>query len=614
MRSGAAARGFNAQIDHGYAFFVATELLATGTSGKPPRDDCATNRKANWFRRPEEYAPPRSSSTLSPTRLMKHYLHGKRGVDLLHDPLLNKGTAFTTRERDALGLRGLLPPRITTQAGQLDRVLDSFRRKTSDLEKYIYLISLQERNEALFYRVVMDNLQEMMPIIYTPTVGQACQRWGYIFRRSRGLYLTPEDRGHILQVLRNWPHHDVRMIVVTDGERILGLGDLGANGMGIPVGKLSLYTACAGVHPAQCLPIMLDVGTNNESLRADPLYIGTPEPRLRGPLYDELVDELVQAVQQLFPNACLQFEDFGNANAFQLLQRYQDHVCTFNDDIQGTASVTLAGLYSASRLTGVKLADMRLLFLGAGEAGIGIGDLIVEALVKEGVALEAARRQCWFVDSKGLVTQDRTDLAEHKKRYAHDHAPTADLLAAVESLQPHALIGVSGMPATFTEPVVKAMARFNPQPILFALSNPTSKAECTAEQAYSWTEGRAIFASGSPFDPVRVAGRTRLTGQCNNAYIFPGVGLGVIASQASRVTNEMFAVAARTLADLAQPSDLATGRIFPDLTRIREVSTAIAIAVAEVAYTRGLSRQIKPDDVVGQVKAHIYQPDYENYV
>jgi malate dehydrogenase (oxaloacetate-decarboxylating)(NADP+) len=545
---------------------------------------------------------------------MKNYLHGKRGVDLLHDPLLNKGTAFTAAERDALGIRGLLSPRITTQAAQVTRVLDSFRRKTSDLEKYIYLISLLERNESLFYRVVMDNLNEMMPIIYTPTVGQACQRWSYIFRRSRGLYITAEDRGRIVQLLRNWPHADVRMIVVTDGERILGLGDLGANGMGIPVGKLSLYTACAGVHPAQCLPIMFDVGTDNESLRADPLYVGTPVKRLRGPLYDELVEELVTSVQQMFPLACLQFEDFGNANAFKLLHRYENRICTFNDDIQGTAGVTLAGLYSASRLTGVKLADMRMLFLGAGEAGIGIGDLIVDALRAEGVAEDAARRQCWFVDSKGLVVRSRTDLVEHKLRFAHDHAPVADLLAAVEALKPHALIGVSGMPATFTQPVLQAMARLNARPVIFALSNPTSKSECTAEQAYTWTDGRAVFASGSPFAPVTLAGRTHVSGQGNNSYIFPGVGLGVIASRSSRVTNEMFFVAAKALAGLVTADDLAVGRIYPDLARIREVSGAIALAVAETAFARGLARQSRPADLAAHVKAQMYQPVYADYV
>jgi malate dehydrogenase (oxaloacetate-decarboxylating)(NADP+) len=544
----------------------------------------------------------------------KLHLNGKRGADLLHDALLNKGTAFTEAERDALGLRGLLPPRVATQTQQVERVLGNVRRKTSDLEKYIYLLSLQERNENLFYRVVVDNLDEMMPIIYTPTVGLACQKFGLIFRRPRGLYLSRKDRGRMKQIFQNWTHPDVRIIVVTDGERILGLGDLGANGMGIPIGKLSLYTACAGVPPAQCLPIVLDVGTNNEILLADPLYIGLSEHRLRGPAYDELVDEFVATAHQMFPRACIQFEDFGNTNAFRMLQKYRHRICTFNDDIQGTAGVTLAGLYSSLRLTGGRLADKKFLFLGAGEAGVGICDLIVEALKTEGLTEAAARERCWLVDSKGLVVRSRTDLAEHKLPYAHDHAPVPDLLTAVETLQPTALIGVSGMPATFTEPVVRAIGRLNPRPVVFALSNPTSKAECTAEQAYRWTDGRAIFASGSPFAPVTLAGRTHVPGQGNNSYVFPGVGLGVIASEATRVTDEMFFVAARALAGLVTDADLASGRIYPGLERIREVSEAIAVAVAEVAFARGLTSVLRPEDLHAHVRAQMYHPDYPEYV
>ena len=545
---------------------------------------------------------------------MKNYLKGKRGVDLLHDPLLNKGTAFTAAERDGLGLRGMVPSRITTLEDQETRVLESFRRKTTDLEKYIYLISLQERNETLFYKVVTGHLGEMMPIIYTPTVGLACQKWGHIFRRAQGLYITYEDRGRIADILQNWPYSDVRMIVVTDGERILGLGDLGANGMGIPVGKLSLYTACAGVHPAQCLPIMLDVGTNNEQFLQDPLYIGLPVKRLRGQAYDELVEEFVNAVQARFPQACLQFEDFGNANAFKFLAQYRDQICTFNDDIQGTAGVTLAGLFSSLRITGGKLADKKFLFLGAGEAGIGIGHLIVEALVAEGVSEDVARRQCWFVDSKGLVVKGRADLVEHKLDFAHDHPFVGSFLEAVEALQPTAIIGVSGMASSFTQPVVEAMARLNERPVIFALSNPTSKAECTAEQAYAWSAGRAIFASGSPFAPVTLNDVIHVSGQCNNAYLFPGVGLGVIASQSSRVTDEMFYVAAKTLAGLVKEEDLAMGRIFPDLATVREVSVAIAIDVAEVAFTKGLARIPRPEDVLALIKEHVFTPEYIDYV
>jgi len=542
------------------------------------------------------------------------HLNGKRGVELLHDPLLNKGTAFTEAERDSLGLRGLLPPRVASQDQQLERVLENYRRKTSDLEKYIYLISLQERNEALFYRLVMGNLEEMMPIIYTPTVGLACQKYGHIFRRPRGLYITRKDRGRIKAVLQNWPQSDVRIIVVTDGERILGLGDLGANGMGIPVGKLALYTACAGIAPQQALPIMFDMGTNNTELLDDPLYLGDSETRLRGPLYDELVEELVTAVQEIFPKACLQFEDFGNSNAFRLLHRYRDRTCTFNDDIQGTAGVTLAGAFSSMRLTGGKLTDQRFLFLGAGEAGIGIGDLIAEAIRAEGVPIEEARKHCWFVDSKGLVVKSRKDLVEHKLPYAHDHAPAATLLDAVNALKPTMLIGVSGTPQGFTEDVVRAMGKLNKRPIIFALSNPTSKAECSAEQAYACTEGRAIFASGSPFAPITLDGVTHVPGQGNNSYIFPGVGLGVIATEATRVTDEMFSIAARTLADLVTEDDLKLGRVYPDLKRIREVSAAIGVAVAENAFQRHLTKMAKPADLRALVLSTMYDPKYPAYV
>jgi malate dehydrogenase (oxaloacetate-decarboxylating)(NADP+) len=542
------------------------------------------------------------------------HLNGRRGVDILHDPILNKGTAFTESERDALGLRGLLPPRVGTQDRQVERVLENLDRKTSDIEKYIFLVALQDRQENLFYRVVMDNLDRLMPIIYTPTVGQGCIEFGHIFRRPRGLYISFKDRGRIRKILKNWPYGDVRIIVVTDGERILGLGDLGANGMGIPVGKLSLYTACAGIHPAQCLPVTLDCGTNNESLLSDPLYIGLPERRLRGEAYDELVEEFVTGVQEVFPKACIQLEDFGNANAFRLLHKYRNRACTFDDDIQGTAGVTLAGLYSALGITGNRLSDHKFLFLGAGEAGIGIGDLIVTGLMAEGMTEGDARRKCWFVDSKGLVVKSRTDLVHHKLPYAHDHAFIGDLLQAVETIRPTALIGVSGMPRTFTKPVVEAMARLNRRPVLFALSNPTSKSECTAEEAYAWTEGRVIFASGSPFPPVAYQGKTFVPGQGNNAYIFPGVGLGVIATEAERVTDEMFFVAAKTLAKLVTPEDYAKGRIYPGLERIREVSAAIAVAVAEVAFRDGLTRMKRPADLPAYIQAQMYDPTHAEYV
>lgn len=535
------------------------------------------------------------------------------GIDLLHDPILNKGMAFTADEREQFQLRGLLPPRVLTQDLQAERVLRNFHKKPNDLEKYIFLLSLEDRNEALFYRVVMDNLMEMMPIIYTPTVGQACLEFGNIFRRPRGLYISAEDRGRIADILHHWPHDDVRVVVITDGERILGLGDLGAHGMGIPVGKLSLYTACAGIDPATTLPVTLDVGTNNQRLLDDPFYIGLPQNRLRGEAYDALVDEFMTAVTARFPHALIQFEDFSNQNAFRLLHKYRNQYRTFNDDIQGTAGVALAGLYSALRLNGGKLAEQRLLFLGAGEAGIGIADLVVSAMMQEGLTAEAARQQCWFVDSRGLVESSRSDLAEHKLPYAHDHAPLTTFLEAVEALQPTGIIGVSGMPRMFTQPVVEAMARLNEQPIVFALSNPTANSECTAEQAYRWTNGRAIFASGSPFDPVELDGRTYIPGQGNNSYIFPGVGLGVVATGARHVTDDMFLAAAQTLAQLVTPADLAAGLIYPSLKRIREVSAHIATAVAEIAYTHDLATVPRPADLLAFMQAQMYQPVYRDY-
>jgi malate dehydrogenase (oxaloacetate-decarboxylating)(NADP+) len=539
---------------------------------------------------------------------------GQTGVELLHNPALNKGQAFTEEERDALGLRGLLPPHVHTQDEQVKRVMENFHRKPNDLEKYIHLIALQDRNETLFYRVVLDYLEEMMPIIYTPTVGQACLEYGHILRRPRGMFISAADRGRVADVLRNWPCPDVRIIVVTDGERILGLGDLGADGMGIPVGKLSLYTACAGIHPSLCLPVMLDVGTDNERLLNDPLYIGLRQRRLRGEAYDALVDEFMTASQEIFPNVLVQFEDFANTNAFRLLSRYRDRICTFNDDIQGTGAVALAGLYSALRITHGKLAEQTVLFLGAGEAATGIAGLIVAAMVGEGLTDEEARGRCWLVDSGGLVVQSRTALATHKLPYAHDHAPLPDFLAAVELLRPTAIIGVSGQPGTFSRPVLEAMAGLNDRPIVFALSNPTSKAECTAEQAYAWTGGRAIFASGSPFAPVTLAGKSHVPGQGNNAYVFPGVGLGALACGARLVTDEIFSAAAKALAHEVSEADLEQGLIYPPLAAIRRVSAAIAVAVAEVAYRRGLATQPRPDDLLAHIQAQMYVPCYRSYV
>jgi malate dehydrogenase (oxaloacetate-decarboxylating)(NADP+) len=536
-----------------------------------------------------------------------------RGVDLLHDPLLNKGTAFSEAERDALGLRGLLPPHVASEEEQIQRVMGAYRLKPNDLERHIYLESLLDRNETLFFRVIVDHIEELMPIIYTPTVGLACQSYGRIFRRARGMYITADDRGHVRRVLANWPKSNVRAIVVTDGERILGLGDLGASGMGIPVGKLSLYTACAGVHPAITLPVTIDVGTENTKLLEDPQYLGLRRRRLRGAEYDALIEEFVEAANGRWPDVLIQFEDFGNKNAFRLLETYRDRVCTFNDDIQGTAAVTLAGLLSALRVTGGDLRRQRFLFLGAGEAGVGIANLITSTLVGLGVDEEEARRTCWFVDSGGLVVKDRRDLAAHKRAYAHDGPGARDLPTAVRLLKPTALIGVSGQAAQFTPDVLQEMARINARPIVFALSNPTANSECTAEEAYVHTQGRAVFASGSPFPRVEFGGKRYFPAQANNAYVFPGVALGVIASRSRRVTDEMFATAARTLADMASPELLESGQLFPGLSFIRNVSLRIAVAVATIAFEQSLTDTAVPKDIAEFVHDHVFEPLYQDY-
>ena len=528
----------------------------------------------------------------------------------MHDPRLNKGTAFTEAERDALGLRGLLPPRVLTLAEQEERVLHNFRHKATPLEQYIYLTGLQDRNEILFYHTLIRHVELMLPVIYTPTVGEACRQFGAIFRRPRGIYISAEDRGRVRQILENWPEADVRVIVVTDGERILGLGDVGANGMGIPVGKLSLYTACSGIDPAWCLPITLDVGTDNVELRNDPLYIGRPHPRIRGEAYLALLDEFVEAVDHAFPGVLLQFEDFATENALGLLARYRDRLCTFNDDVQGTAAVALAGLYSAARVTGHSLREQRILFLGAGSAATGIADLAIGAMMCEGLSEAEARRRCWFVDSRGLVVTGRDDLPAHKQRYAQDHPPVPSLPAAIRAIRPTALLGLSTQGGAFTPEVLREMAVVTPRPVIFALSNPTSRSECTAEEAYRHTEGRAVFASGSPFPPVTLDGRRFVPGQGNNAFIFPGLGLGVLVSRARRVTDEMFQTAARVLAETVTPAALDQGLLYPAIADIRQVSRRIAAAVAQVAWNTGLARAPLPENLDAAVIAAMWEPVY----
>ncbi len=541
---------------------------------------------------------------------MSHIKHQLTGPALLNNARHNKSTAFTKEERERFGLRGLLPASVCGQDTQLLRALENLRRKEHDIEKYIALRALEGRNERLFYRALIEHTEELLPLVYTPTVGQACREFAHIFRESRGLYITPEDRGIVRELLDNWPERDVRVIVVTDGERILGLGDLGANGMGIPIGKLSLYAAFAGIDPSQCLPVQLDVGTNNRELREDPLYLGWNHERIEGEAYDALVEEFVRAVQDAYPKALIQFEDFLTPNAYRLLQRYRNEVLCFNDDIQGTAAVALAGVHASTRVSGARFEDLRVMFLGAGSAATGIGDLLTRALVDAGLSLEEARLRLWFVDVNGLVVRGRSDLMRHNLPYAHAHEPMG-FVAAIRSIEPHVLIGATGHPGTFTQEVVETMAEINARPVIFALSNPTSQAECTPEQAYRWSGGRAVFASGSPFAAVELEdGRTLHPAQGNNAYVFPGIGLGAIGCGARRITDEMFLAAARALADEVSEEDLTRGSLYPPLSRIRELSLSVATSVADVAYTKGLTSSPRPEDLRGHLADLMYQPYY----
>jgi malate dehydrogenase (oxaloacetate-decarboxylating)(NADP+) len=525
---------------------------------------------------------------------------------------VNKGTAYSRDERRRLGIDGLLPPRVETLEDQAARVIENVRGKASPIEQYRYLRAVQDDNETLYHRVVLDHLEELLPVVYTPTVGQACVEWSRIYERPHGLYISAADhRGRIAELLRNWPQPHAGIIVVTDGGRILGLGDLGANGMGIPIGKLSLYTACAGVPPALCLPVTLDVGTDNESVRTEPCYLGTRQPRMTGEAYDAFVEEFVSAVQAVFPRAILQFEDFNNRCAFRLLESYRHRLCCFNDDVQGTGAMGLAGLYSAGRLTGRRLIDQRLLFAGAGEACLGIGALVASAMESEGLSRADVRERCLFIDSRGVVSTRRHDLSEYKRPFAQDRSTSTDLLATLEDFRPTVVIGASGQAGLFTEPLLRAASRLSDRPVVFALSNPTSKAECTAEQAYAWTDGRVIFASGSPFGPVEWAGKRHSPAQGNNSYVFPGVGLGLLLSGAREVTDDMFLAAARALANQVSDVDLQAGRVFPVATRMREVALAVAVAVADVAHEQGHATKPPPADPTADAARFMYVPRYE---
>jgi malate dehydrogenase (oxaloacetate-decarboxylating)(NADP+) len=532
------------------------------------------------------------------------------GYGLLHDPRLNKGTAFTEAERRAWGLEGLLPPAVTTMALQVARRHAEIASLENDLQKYLVLSDLQARNETLYYAVLMSDPATYMPLVYTPTVGEACQKFAHIFRAPRGIYLPIGARGRLKELLSNWPEQDVRFIVVSDGERILGLGDLGAGGMGIPIGKLSLYTACAGVPPQYCLPIVLDVGTNNQVLLDDPLYQGLRQHRVRGEDYLAFVDEFVAAVQQLYPKCCIQWEDFANFNAVPILARYRDKICTFNDDIQGTAGVALAGIYGALRLTGGNLSEQRFLFLGAGSAATGIAELISLAMEQEGMDPAAARRRNALFDINGLLVTSRTDLADFQKPFAQDRAAVSTFVEAVEALRPTGIIGVSTVPKLFSREVIEAMARINKRPIIFPYSNPTSRSECTAEEAYKWSEGRAVFASGSPFPLVEIAGRRFVPGQGNNVYIFPAMGMAVFATEATRVTEEMFIVAAQAVAEQVTEENLSMGLIYPPQSRILEASLHVAERIAACIFEKGLAGVPRPDDVGALIRARAYRPVY----
>ncbi|XVE54201.1 hypothetical protein DITRI_Ditri03aG0061300 [Diplodiscus trichospermus] len=539
------------------------------------------------------------------------------GYSLLRDPRHNKGLAFTELERDSHYLRGLLPPTVFTQELQEKKLMASIRKYQVPLQKYMAMMELQERNERLFYKLLIDNVEELLPVVYTPTVGEACQKYGSIFRRPQGLYISLKEKGKIIDVLKNWPERSIQVIVVTDGERILGLGDLGCQGMGIPVGKLSLYTALGGIRPSACLPVTIDVGTNNEELLKNDFYIGLRQRRATGQEYADLLQEFMSAVKQNYgEKVVIQFEDFANHNAFTLLAKYGTSHLVFNDDIQGTASVVLAGVVAALKLIGGTLADHRFLFLGAGEAGTGIAELIALEMSKQTKApLEETRKRIWLVDSKGLIVSSRKESLQHfKQPWAHDHEPVKDLLGAVKAIKPTVLIGSSGVGRTFTKEIIETIASFNEKPIILALSNPTSQSECTAEEAYTWSQGRAIFASGSPFDPVEYNGKVFVPGQANNAYIFPGFGLGLVISGAIRVHDDMLLAASEALAKQVSQENYDKGLIYPPFSNIRKISANIAANVAAKAYELGVATRLpRPANLVKYAESCMYSPVYRCY-
>jgi malate dehydrogenase (oxaloacetate-decarboxylating)(NADP+) len=543
----------------------------------------------------------------APTKMTSRQL---TGYDRLHNSRLNKGTVFTETERRAFGLEGLLPPAVLSLELQVARRHDEIARLNDDLLKYLVLSDLQARNETLYYAILRSDPATYMPIVYTPTVGEACQKFGHIFRQPRGIYLPISARGRVKELLSNWPDNDVRFIVVTDGERILGLGDLGAGGMGIPIGKLALCTACAGVPPQYGLPIVIDVGTNNQALLDDPLYLGLRQSRVRGGEYTAFIEEFVAAVQQLYPKCCIQWEDFGNINAVPILERYRNEICTFNDDIQGTAGVALAGILASSRLTKQKITDQRFLFLGAGSAGTGIAELISMAMAEAGMDIHEARRRIALFDVNGLLVTSRKDIADFQRPFAQDRAPISTFVEAVKALKPTGIIGVSGIPKLFTREVIETMAELNQRPIIFPYSNPTSRSECTAEEALRWSEGRAIFASGSPFPPVEIGGRKFVPNQGNNVYIFPAMAMALFATEAKRVTDDMFLTAAKAIAEQVSEENLAAGLIYPPRDRIFGASLHVAERVATCIFDQELAGVPRPDDVGALIRSRVYRPVY----